>query len=133
MSHASVLIFLRFSDSPVLRFGIVQKSAYLVLNQLLTLSPFFHPCMMLGEAFFEIPEEMLYRFAPGRKDCQSDQDKEDALKEGEKEPENTHYKENPADDQNPDFLELAHRRTVNESQESKIPPGVISKIKGLAV
>ena len=89
--------------------------------------------MMLGEAFFEIPEEMLYRFAPGRKDCQSDQDKEDALKEGEKEPENTHYKENPADDQNPDFLELAHRRTVNESQESKIPPGVISKIKDLAV
>jgi hypothetical protein len=84
----------------------------------------------MGESVFEILEETLDRFTPGGKDCESDQDKEDALKKGKKEPENAEYNENPADDQNSDFLEPVHRIAVCQYRESRLPAALPAKGDG---
>jgi hypothetical protein len=55
--------------------------------------------MVVGVTFLKMFQKPLYYFASRRKDGQANQDKQNALQNGEKQTENPQNNEKPADDQ----------------------------------
>ena len=73
-------------------------------------SPVNDVIVLMGIAFFNILQETLHHFAPGREDGKADHDEKDPLEDGKKEAKNPKPDQYPANDPESDLFKFVHKR-----------------------